>query len=58
VTNIATGGGEPPNNTEFYRRHTLAELLADVSPITSVADLLMGELGDDEAEAFYAALDA
>jgi hypothetical protein len=58
VTNIATDGAEPPNNAEFYHRHTLAELLAGVPPITSVTDLLIGDLADDEADAFYAVLDA
>ena len=54
---IATHGGEPPNNTEFYRRHTLVELLAAARPIMSVDDLLIEDLADDEADAFYAALE-
>jgi hypothetical protein len=57
VTDIATHGGEPPNNAEFYRRRTLAELLAGAQPLRSVEDLLIDELLDEEAEAFYAALD-
>ena len=58
MTSIAKHGGEPPNNAEFYRRHTLAELLAGAPPIVSVDDLLIRDLADDEADAFYAALDA
>jgi hypothetical protein len=58
MTNVAPDGSEPPNNADFYRRHTLAELLADSTPIKSVDDLLIGDLSDDEADAFYAALDA
>jgi hypothetical protein len=56
MTNIATDGGEPPNNADFYRRHTLGELLAGSTPINSVDDLLISDLSDDEADAFYAAL--
>lgn len=29
MTNIAPDAGNPPNNADFYRHHTLAELLAD-----------------------------
>ena len=56
MTDTAAHGGEPPNNAEFYRRHTLAELLAGAQPLRSVEDLLIDELLDEEAEAFYAAL--
>ncbi len=55
---IATRAGGPTNNAEFYRRHTLAELLVGALPIASVDDLLIRDLLDDEADAFHAALEA
>ena len=58
MTNIAPGAGHPPNNAYFYRHNTLAELLADAEPLGSVEDLLIPDLSDEEADAFYAALDA
>ena len=58
MTNIAPDPSNPPNNAAFYRHHTLAELLADAKPIASVEDLLIPDLSDEEADAFYAALDA
>lgn len=58
MTNVATDGAEPPQNAEFYRHHTLAELVAGAKPLRSVDDLLIDELTDEEADAFYAALDA
>jgi hypothetical protein len=58
MTDIATQGGEPPSNAEFYRLHTLDELLAGAQPLRTVDDLLIPDLPDDEADAFYAALDA
>ena len=56
MANIAAQGGERPNNADFYRIHTLAELLADAAPLGSVDDLLIRDLADDEADAFYAAI--
>lgn len=32
MTNIAPDAGNPPNNADFYRHHTLAELLAGAEP--------------------------
>ena len=58
MTNIARVPGNPPNNADFYRHHTLAALLADAKPLGSVEDLLIPDLSDEEADAFYAALDA
>ena len=58
MTNIAPDAGNPPNNADFYRHHSLAELLADAKPLGSVEDLLIPELSDEEADAFYAALGA
>ena len=58
MTNVSADGGEPPQNAEFYRHHTLAELLAGAKPLRSVDDLVIGDLTDEEADAFYAALDA
>ena len=58
MTNIATEGGEPPKNADFYRRHSLADLLIGAVPIDSVSDLLIDDLADEEADAFYAALEA
>ena len=57
MTSTATQGGEPPNNAEFYRQHTLADLLVGATPLRSLDDLLIDDLSDDEADAFYAALE-
>ncbi len=58
MTNVAAHGGKPPINAEFYRRHTLDELLDGAPTIASIDDLLIEGLSDEEADAFYAALDA
>lgn len=58
MTNIAPDAGDPPNNADFYRHHSLAELLEGAQPLGSVEDLLIPELSDEEADAFYAAIDA
>ena len=58
MTNIAPDAGNPPNNADFYRHHTLADLLAGAEPLGSLEDLRIPELSDEEADAFYAALDA
>lgn len=45
-----------PDNSWFYRRHSLGELLEGATPLASVDQLLIDDLTDDEADAFYAAL--
>jgi hypothetical protein len=41
---------------EFHRAHPLDELLAGAEPLSSIDDLLIDELSDDEADAFVAAI--
>ena len=43
MTNVAADGGEPPQNAEFYRHPTLADLLASAKPLLSVDDLLIDD---------------
>ncbi len=57
MSNTAAADGPPPNNSEFYRLHTLDALLEGAPTIGSVQDLLIDDLTDDEAEAFFAALE-
>ncbi len=45
-----------PDNSWFYRRHSLEELVDGATPLASVDQLLIDDLSDDEADAFYAAL--
>lgn len=47
-----------PDNSWFYRRHSLEELVEGATPLASVDQLLIDDLADDEADAFYAAIGA
>lgn len=57
MSNLAATDGLPPDNSEFYRRHTLDALLGGARTIGSVQDLLIDDLTDDEADAFFVALE-
>lgn len=45
-----------PDNSWFYRRHSLEELVDGAKPLASVDQLLIDDLTDDEADAFHAAI--
>ncbi|MGH9090320.1 MAG: hypothetical protein ACRDZR_02905 [Acidimicrobiales bacterium] len=48
--------GLPPGPGEFYRAHSIDELLAGGEPLGSVHDLVVEGLTDKEADAFLAAI--
>lgn len=47
-----------PGSDDFYRSHSLEELLAGAEPLESISDLLIDELTDEEGDAFLTAVGA